>query len=103
MITAGTVEELMAGSLRPKRVYDKEWRTSSCGRTLTNTKNEDKVVFVTPNSVVITTDMGVRVVAKELGAVVFYAAELNRKYLTKELERIPSTGLKRAVRWAIGR
>ncbi len=98
-----TLEELFSGSLRPRRVYEKEWRASRCGRALTNIHNEKKVAFVTPNSVLITTDEGVRVGARKLGLMVWLTEEVSRKVLQKELETVPSTGLKRALRWAIGR
>lgn len=97
------LEELVSGNLRPRRIYEKTWRASGCGRMLTNIKDDQKVVFVTPGSVLMTTDEGIGKAAKQLGIVVHKMEKLDRKTLNKELEFAPSMGLRRAIRWTIGR
>ena len=102
-MTAGDVELLLTGGLRAKRQYG-EYRASECGRALVRQGDgEDLVVVMTPNKIVVTNDKSAYDELRGRGLVCHFVETWERAIMIEEIEEAPSIGLRRALRWVVGR
>lgn len=99
-----TLRALMEGQVRPRRIYEKEYQASGCGRVMVKIGGGGKtVILVTPSKVFVTTDKEEWRKIREQGYECVMVEEMGEVALKGVIQETPKESVRRALRWCIGR